>query len=60
MEVWLLLADVEVSMNHLTDALICLNFAVKLLHPLPKPATGLYKQLEQLGRVKHLDPLEDL
>lgn len=59
-EVWLLLADVEIGLNRLNDALICLNLAAKLVHPLTKPPVGLYKSLEQLGRIKKMDPLEDL
>ena len=60
-DVWLLIADVEIAMARFPDALICLNYIGKLVHPLPKSTTNtLYRQFEQLGKIKKFDPLEDL
>jgi hypothetical protein len=42
-DIWLLLADVQIALKHFTEALICLNFAGKLVKTMPK-LTLNYKQ----------------
>jgi hypothetical protein len=58
-ETWVLMAEVSQATNHVTDALICLNYASKLIKPANKPNIS-YKQFESLGKIKKLDPLEEL
>lgn len=55
----MLLADAHINLNKLTDALLCLNYACKLIKTM-KSETVSYAPFESLGKIKKMDSAEEL
>jgi hypothetical protein len=56
LEIWLLMADIQIGLNRFSEALLCLNYAAKLVKIIPKHKLN-YKQFENIGRIRRIDPL---
>lgn len=54
-EIWILLAEIQNELKNYSQALICLNHAVKLSKFKPSKSTPetIYKPFEELGKIKH-------